>query len=194
MLKGECWVGPLRDRLEEGRRELGFGPSGRAFGKYDPLACSGILECDEGGCVKAFGCGVKQFWSFLVDATPNAVAFSSPESSLSSSSPVASEGAEESFRLSGEGAKAGAPSFEDVMTLSESLSLSSYSSWLLPSALTERPMRLGRCCVAAESSPFRLLLLDILIGWEDVPSRLDWTFKPCVTTSSGTDEADEAEC
>lgn len=80
-------------------------------GKYEPGAELRCLEL-EGGWENALGCGVKQFVSV---PTPNAVAVSSSSSSL-----LCWESASEGLECM--------PSLEEVMTLSDSLSLSSHSS------------------------------------------------------------------
>jgi hypothetical protein len=89
-------------------------------GKYEPgvsvKPCPWRLVCDEGGCEKAFGCGVNTFSSEAKVLVPRAV-----ESSSSSSSswdrirPCISLIVMSSFEL--------------LITRSDSLSLSSYSSW-----------------------------------------------------------------
>jgi hypothetical protein len=82
------------------------------------------LPWEDGGCEKAFGCGVKTL-AFEVPV-PTAVRLSS-SSSACSSVPVMRG----SFPLES------SSSFELLKILSLSLSLSSYSSWLLPAALAD---------------------------------------------------------
>jgi hypothetical protein len=74
------------------------------------------------------------------------------------------------------------PSFEDVITLSDSLSLSSYSSWLLFSPAFET-----LCPVATENCPPPRARLGRLCRFESC-----WTVRPVVMISSATDDR-EAE-
>ena len=104
----------------------GGDPVDGAIGKYElgaavePLVKR--LPWDDGGCEKAFGCGVKTL-VFEV-AVPTAVKLSSSSSACSSVPAVRG-----SFSLES------SSSFELLKILSLSLSLSSYSSWLLSAAL-----------------------------------------------------------
>jgi hypothetical protein len=101
-------------------------------GKYDSTV--GVdrvprrLVCDDGGCEKAFGCGVNTLSLEIEVLVPSAV-----ESSSSSMS------AWDRFEPSVSSCPVVISSFELLRTLSDSLSLSSYSSWLLPAALDGRP-------------------------------------------------------
>ncbi len=88
-------------------------------------------RCDmwDGGCENAFGCG-RKVGEF--DGRPKAVAFSSSSSSSSSPSSRPLSAAVCWCRRLEAG---GWYSVELVMTLSSSLSVSSYSSWLLVPAV-----------------------------------------------------------
>lgn len=93
---------------------------------------SGAREAD-GGCEKAFGCGVKHAWLLCV---PRAVPLSSSSSSRSSSSSASADVAEGGARRGIEFASLKgmvSSSLDEVRIRSDSLPLSSYSSWLLPS-------------------------------------------------------------
>lgn len=140
-------------------------------GKYDDGAApADRFEWDIGGCEKAFGCGVNTRSSLT---RPRAVEFSS--SSSSESAP--SEASDVVRRITGFGWLE-MSSFELFMTRSDSLSLSSYSSWLLPAVLIRREGMLpeGRFCVRRR----RRIVLESC-----------WTRRPVVTTSSAAAEESE---
>jgi hypothetical protein len=108
------------------RVDEGGDPVDGAIGKYEPGVVVDPLvkrlPWDDGGCEKAFGCGVKTL-AFEVPV-PTAVRLSSSSSACSSIPTVRGSLSLES-----------SSSFELLKILSLSLSLSSYSSWLLPAAL-----------------------------------------------------------
>ena len=109
-------------------------------GKYDcgaEFGWTSFLLLYDGGCEKAFGCGVKARLSDVEFLTPKAV-------KLSSSSDWDVAGAILWSPL------CAISSLELLKTRSDSLSLSSYSSWLLPAALLGRagtvvPRVISRC-------------------------------------------------
>ena len=141
----------------------------------EPVECR-WARCD-GGWEKALGWGLNT--GVLLDGRPRAVAFSSP--SLSESVSIAEPlGGSCWRRWFAAGCIA---SVELVMTRSSSLSVSSYSSWLLVAPLwlagwpTINEAGMGRCCCCDRLR---------LGGYELLP-----TLRPVVTMSSPMDDRDD---